>query len=759
MNNCLNSIKSHCYISLIGIAVALFSLTPLATQLEEDIALPLLFKYRGSATPPEEVIIVSIDKISAEILRLPDDPEKWPRSYYAQLIRKLNQQHPAIITFNILFDEPREEKYDQLLAEAMNIDKNIIVSNYLKLNSIHNSNLISQFNYQQIINPIPIIEQAAVAVAPFPIPKTSSTIKQFWTYKKSAGDIATLPVITFQSYILKHCYQEIFNLFEQLKLVDQFQFPSTFFVLVHHTDSSYIQNAIHNFFIHQPAYLKQLEQLINNSHYSEQKTKLLTSWIALLKNPNSLYFNHYGKAKTINSIPFYQALVSDVLNPKLFHNKIVLIGYSEDIEPEKNQGLYTVFSNNSKNISPIEIAATAVANLIDNSWLKPLSIQNQLLLITAWCILLFNVCRHFSFKIAISLVILLNIGYFTFIAYLFNKSSLWLPLFIPVALITPSFILHHSICYFIKGRQNQKKMQKAFSLYIPDNVVNTVSQNHDINNMNLYGELLEGVCVATDAGQYTRLSENMPAEQLHILVNSYYQVMFPVVRKFHGIISDVIGDAMLAIWAKPGNQPQIRIDACLAVLEIMQAVETFNQSQPHQLSTRIGLHFGEIRLGNVGAADHYEYRAVGDTVNTATRIEGLNKLLETRVLVSAEVINQLPDFCCREIGFFILKGKTNAVHIFELLSEKKQAANYQNLIDQFGIALNLFQHHKWEEALESWHCLSQLYPNDGPTKFYIEYITQNQAFLSKQTNDCQVAMINIGNITTSLAISETLSIK
>ncbi|MGZ8947609.1 MAG: adenylate/guanylate cyclase domain-containing protein, partial [Methylococcaceae bacterium] len=148
----------------------------------------------------------------------------------------------------------------------------------------------------------------------------------------------------------------------------------------------------------------------------------------------------------------------------------------------------------------------------------------------------------------------------------------------------------------------------------------------------------------------------------------------------------------------------------------------------------MGLHFGEMRLGNVGAADHYEYRAIGDTVNTATRIEGLNKKLGTHILVSGNVIDALPDFFTREMGVFILPGKTLPITIFELTDLLSRAETRQAQLAQlFAAALRLFQHHQWPEALQAFNDIARHYPNDGPTRFYINYL-QNRIALSPEQN-------------------------
>ncbi len=735
---------------LIGAGLGLFSFSPLGTHLEEEYGLPILFKLRGSVAPPENVVIISIDEDSAEIMRLPDDPTKWPRSYYAELINKINLHQPALIAFNMTFDEARDAENDQLLAAAMTNGNNIILSNYIKQKTFKTPGLSRNMTFEKIINPIPMLDQAALGTAPFPLPKTSSTVKQFWAYKNSAGDIATFPVTIFQCYVFKQAYNEILLLLEQIKPGHSSRFPALF---DQHQDSFDKRTTIHKiqalFFKHKAS----VESLMQNVTFPAEKKQLLNSWLNLLKKPDSLYFNYYGSAEKITTIPFYQALVSEVLNPDVFHEKIVLVGYSKTIEPEKTSGLYTVYSIIDNEItSPIEIAATAVANLIDNTWLKPLQPLDQFLLIMACSLFLSAIPRLLPYKLVVCSIILFTLGYIA-VAYMkFLSNSGWLPLFIPVFIQVPLVLSSISIIYFLKGSKDHKKMQQAFSLYIPDKVVNTITQHHNLDTMNSYGELMQGICMATDAGQYTTLSESMDPQQLHNLINDYYAAMFPLVQNNKGIISDVVGDAMFAIWNNDENEIQARTKACQAALQIKSAVERFNSSQPHQLYTRLGLHFGNIRLGNVGAAEHYEYRAVGDTVNTASRIEGLNKLLGTQILVTAEVIHQLPEFITREIGFFILKGKTQAVHIYELLDTTDQADNQQQqVITEFSIALNLFLNQQWADALSAWLEIQRVFPGDGPTLFYIDYLEKNlHATSIGKVDHSQATIIKIGNITTPL---------
>jgi adenylate cyclase len=316
---------------------------------------------------------------------------------------------------------------------------------------------------------------------------------------------------------------------------------------------------------------------------------------------------------------------------------------------------------------------------------------------------------------------------------------------------TPLVLIVVTTSHFLKSTKDQQNMYKAFSFYLPDHVVSKIARQPGFDAMNNYGELMQGVCMATDAGQYTTLSETMDPLALNNLMNQYYGVMFPQVKKHHGIISDVIGDAMLALWAAPLLEAKSRINACHAALAIKTAIDNFNRTQPHQLPTRLGLHYGEMRLGNVGAVEHYEYRAVGDIVNTATRIEGLNKFLGTHILVSASVIESLPGFFTREMGVFILKGKTLPIMIFELIAPIDHIEPYwPPLVAAFTKALKLFQSYQWPKALEAFLDIKNEYPEDGPTHFYISYLRQRVSFLPEKHPDDHPARIEIGNISSLL---------
>jgi adenylate cyclase len=178
---------------------------------------------------------------------------------------------------------------------------------------------------------------------------------------------------------------------------------------------------------------------------------------------------------------------------------------------------------------------------------------------------------------------------------------------------------------------------------------------------------------------------------------------------------------MLALWVATRPETALRDKACFAVLDIQKALQQFNQSSDAlQLKTRIGLHAGQILLGDIGALDHFQYTPVGDIVNSAARIENLNKYLGTHVLVSEEVMHQLNGFLPREVGKFRLKGKVNPIVIYELLSRAEESDEKQRKACAiFAEALSAFRRQSWDEAIEKFNHSIENLGEDGPSLFYI----------------------------------------
>jgi adenylate cyclase len=158
----------------------------------------------------------------------------------------------------------------------------------------------------------------------------------------------------------------------------------------------------------------------------------------------------------------------------------------------------------------------------------------------------------------------------------------------------------------------------------------------------------------------------------------------------------------------------LSIDACIAALEILEAVDLFNrvQKEDRQVPTRIGLHAGEIELGGI---------TLGDVSNTAASIEELNKLLSTRILASQAVVGDLDRFLLRHVGSFPLKGKSDPLTIFEVRClQENSSESDRALCDSFAAALGEFEIQRWSEAAEMYEAILLTHPDDGPSQYYLQ---------------------------------------
>ena len=180
---------------------------------------------------------------------------------------------------------------------------------------------------------------------------------------------------------------------------------------------------------------------------------------------------------------------------------------------------------------------------------------------------------------------------------------------------------------------------------------------------------------------------------------------------------------MLAIWASRTPEHALRRNALEAARRIDETLNRPNQeASPRIPATRLGLHSGEIMLGSIGAVDHYEYRAVGDIVNSASRIQELNKTLGTRVLLSAQVLDGIEGYLTREVGTFLLRGKSRPLVIHELIGRRDvdDLASLTQGHDLFAEALLTFRQANWETAMMLFTRLVETRDDDGVSRFYLD---------------------------------------
>jgi adenylate cyclase len=303
----------------------------------------------------------------------------------------------------------------------------------------------------------------------------------------------------------------------------------------------------------------------------------------------------------------------------------------------------------------------------------------------------------------------------------FASNHVWLPLFVPLAVQLPIALVLGLLGQYRQARHQRERVLQALGSYLPRPAVDRLMEN--LGGLQANAELLYGTCLATDGENYTRLAETLSPDDLAKLMNAYYAAMFAEVEANGGVVTDVVGDSMMALWAAATPDSATRARACAGALAVAGAVARWNATpgQP-TLPTRLGLHTGPVRLGNIGGAGHLEFRAVGDIVNTASRIDGLNKHLGTRILVSAETLAGVEGLLTRELGTFLLAGKSTPLVVHELLGATGDvAAAVAQRLARFEAALAQVRAQRWDSAAQHFAQLQRDWPEDGPTLFYLRF--------------------------------------
>ncbi len=726
-------------------ASALFFFTPFSQKLEEDIGLDWLLNQRGSVSAPQDVAIIGMDLASSKELKLRNRPSEWPRALHTRMVEKLSGLGVSIIVYDIRFEQPGDAAQDGQLIEAIERAGNVLLFQYLYRENMNifgpASKTQGSIQIERRFPLIPGLETAAAGLAPFPLPRVPIKVNQSWLFKGGAGDVATLPMVAFLAYD----QSLVIALWELIKSLNHNLSRETGKIEVAQLSLQQQARMFRNLFHDNAGLTRQLNRLISEkrSKIPELKGQQLRRLIAAFNLNESHYLNYYGPPHTIKTLPFHRVLSSnsDALLAEL-EGKAVFIGFSERLQPEQQDHFYTVFTDETAlDISGVEIMATAFSNLLEGRAFNPLPRYMQLLIFAAGGVGLCLLFRFFTVYWMLLVSIAAGLLYLLIALYWFTQNSLWLPVTIPLMIQLPVALIGSILWRYLEKHEESTNIRRALTMYIPSRIVDDLADN--IEALHSQGQIVHGACLATDAGQYTKLSESMELEYLHSLMNQYYETVFEPVRRNGGSVSDVMGDAVLAIWASDQLNKSFRARVCESALGIDRAVVSFNRNNPDlQLPTRIGLHCGEMLLGNVGAMDHYEFRALGDIVNTSTRIEGLNKVLGTTILAAGAMIEGLEQFVYRELGWFRLAGKTQPVQIFELITHHNSArSDEMERLAIFDEALAHYHERMWQQAAELFQQLCSRAGGDGPSSYYLRLCNQ----FSEQAPDAHWSGIHVIN--------------
>ncbi len=271
------------------------------------------------------------------------------------------------------------------------------------------------------------------------------------------------------------------------------------------------------------------------------------------------------------------------------------------------------------------------------------------------------------------------------------------------------------------GSEQRKFAQSALGKYLPRSIATEILRDPDA--LKLRGEKREIFVIFSDLEGFTKLSHAIEPEMVATLLNRYLETLSNVVLSHGGTIDKFVGDAVVAFWGAPIARPDDGERAVKAALAMYQAGEAFRKSIPEGVPpvgrTRVGLHFGEAIVGNFGGEGRIQYTALGDSMNTASRLESANKQTKSNILVSAEAAGRSGLNIFRPLGCVVLRGRATPITIFEPVPAMPPAEReaYSALATQ-AIAGD-------KTALESLYALSIADPGDAALANFV-YRLQHQ---------------------------------
>lgn len=406
------------------------------------------------------------------------------------------------------------------------------------------------------------------------------------------------------------------------------------------------------------------------------------------------------------------------LNPlKPLENQIVLIGPTA-------LGVYDLRPNSvQEDALGVYLHATTVGRILE--WaqnphsllrIEDISFQKSLLLI--WVLGLLLAAVIVSTRAVWGAVATFT-GIALFLAvdfFIFTEHGVALNAVAQVNTFAAIFISVFAYKYFTEER-DRAFVKQAFEKYVSPDVVGDILKNP--KKLNLGGQKKNLSVLFSDIRSFTTISEKMEASQLSKFLNEYLSPMTDVVQENRGTIDKYMGDAIMAIFGAPVEDPDHATHAVSAGLRMLRRLDELRGQWKAQnlpdIDIGVGVNTGDMSVGNMGSTRIFSYTVMGDSVNLGSRLEGLTKEYGVRFIVSEFTRAQLKDdFVVRELDQVKVKGKKEAVRIFEVRSFKSDNKN-EDWVPHFETALRNYYAGRFAEALEQFKALTE---KDATSKIY-----------------------------------------
>jgi len=587
-----------------------FSYQPLVRL--DNLWLDQLVQARSERRPAaDNIVIIDIDEASLQGMVPIAGRWPWPRALHAELLEYLLAEQPAAVVFDIVFAEPDIYRPDgDLYLSEVIASSNRVILPILHVATDADSAFPLLNQYPESLGARPRVKDASIPNANIVLPKAISP--QAWR----------LGSINF-----KVDEDGIGRRYQLHYPIGEWLIPSV------------------------PARLVE----VIHGQLPEQPQQFRIDWYQGGRNPYPsfpylLVYDEFSKNGEFRGAGF-------------FKDKIIFIGATaaglNDIQATPLSATYP----------GIMILAAAADNALTETYLKELSGQYQaFVLLSSWLLLVMGLLGFR--RLAVQLLWLLLI-----ISLLFGESyrqgisgQLFpvLSNLLIIGVFTVAFFLRQ---YLLKQREFRHTVDIFGRFMDPHIVKGLVEQG--LTEQLMEGKTATVTVLFSDIRGFTTLSEQRPAKEVVAILNAYLERQLAVIFRHNGTLDKFIGDAIMAFWGEPVDNPRQRQDAIQAAREMVDELISFRDEYGlPEFDIGIGIHTGTVVVGAIGAEKRYDYTAIGDTVNLASRIEGLTKQLGHRVLISRDSIYGCEsDFDFSEVGNYTVKGRGKPVSLFTIRGE------------------------------------------------------------------------------------------
>ena len=650
----------------------------------ERLTYDLRFKLRGNIVTDNRIIIVSKDEESKEVLKKRGGD--FTRSYYGKLIENLTDWGATVIGLDFEFSHPvyQDPVQDDNFANSLDKSGRVVLARFI---------------------------QSGKPVVPFDEFREVELGEAFINVTLDPdGTVRRLPLLELE-------------LGEDGKFHPYFAFGLELFL-----DNLYPP-----------------EEEFPEVKLSSDKNNIPKGFfdVGKMRFPDHMYINFAGPSGTFTKIPFWKVLKGKV-DKNIFKNKIVLVGstipadhdfykvpFSGNEKISKTKTGVKIVERGSALMSGIEVHANLINTLIYKNnikrWVTTTGEKGVKLYWLVGGIVIFAslLFIFIPFHLFISLpIFLLGLISYLYLSYFeFTKNFFWLETFAPATtwmIIYFAGIIYHR---YMEAKEKQF-VEGTFGKYVSSQVVKELLKHPDL--LTLGGQKKNITIFFSDIRSFTTLSEGMDPQDLVNFLNEYLTEMTNLAFEYDGVVDKYIGDAMMAFWGAPIDDPEHPVKACRSAIRMLEELELLNikwkkEGRP-QINIGIGINTADVTIGNMGSEARFDYTVMGDGVNLASRLEAINKQYKTRIIISQYTYELVKDkFISRMIDKVAVKGKKEPVVIYELISEiRNLPETKQKVLKLFEKGLSLYFKADMKEAKRYFAAALKLDPQDGPSEVFFK---------------------------------------